>query len=360
MTTIPAIKTTVRQSNIELLRLVVMGMIVLHHFIFHGLGLFRNIYFGEPAIMNVSDTDMALIADSFLICAVNVFVLISGWFSIKFKAKGFVKLFAICSFFALIGYSVYLNRNGIAFDMGQLLRLIKRCVCVISMRTWWFVQLYFILMFLSGPINKYVEVSSKKSFLYTICVFLFLNVYLGWIQGIEFVKDGYNLFNFIMLYLMGRYLRLYWNNDYSKYRDIIVFVFSSIATAALTIILHHKGLYIYMALSYNSPFVIISAVSLLLLFTKFDFKSKIINLLASSSLAIYLFQEGVFNVYPYIKEMYITGMPAMKFALMIVLFFVLSMLVPIAIDKLRLLVFGKVEEKAADVLDKKVFQKYIE
>ena len=50
----------------------------------------------------------------------------------------------------------------------------------------------------------------------------------------------------------------------------------------------------------------------------------------------------------------------MKFALMIVFFFVLSMLVPIAIDKLRLLVFGKLEEKAADVLDKKVFQKYIE
>lgn len=176
MTTTPAIKTTVRQSNIELLRLVVMGMIVLHHFIFHGLGLYRNLAFGEAPLMDANDTKLALIADSFLICGVDVFILISGWFSIKFKAKSFVKLFAICSFLALIGYSAYLIRNGIPFDLGQLLRLVKRCVCVISMRTWWFIQLYFLLMFLSTPINKYIENASRKSLIYSIGILLFMNV----------------------------------------------------------------------------------------------------------------------------------------------------------------------------------------
>lgn len=310
--------------------------------------------------MDADDTKLALIADSFLICGVNVFILISGWFSIKFKAKGFVKLFAICSFFALIGYSAYLIRDGIPFDMGQLLRLFKRSVCVISMRTWWFIQLYFLLMFLSAPINMYIENASRKSLIYTIGILLFMNVYLGWIQGIEFVKDGYNLFNFIMLYMIGRYLRLYWNNDYGKYRDLLVFIAASIVTALLALLLNRMGRNTYVALSYNSPFIIIASISLLLLFTKFNFKSNLINLLASSSLAIYLFQEGVFNVYRNIKAMYMTDVPAVKFALMIVLFFVLSMLVPIVIDKLRLLMFSKLEEKAADILDKKVFQKYIE
>ena len=61
MTTISAIKTTVRQSNIELLRIVVMGMIVLHHFIFHGLGVFRNLYFDEPAIMSERDTGLVFV-----------------------------------------------------------------------------------------------------------------------------------------------------------------------------------------------------------------------------------------------------------------------------------------------------------
>lgn len=360
MITTPAIKTTIRQSNIELLRLVVMGMIVLHHFIFHGLGLFRNLYFREPAIMSDRDTGLALIADSFLICGVNVFILISGWFSIKFKAKSFVKLFAICSFFAVLGWGIHLAINDIPIGGGILLRFVKRAVFVISSKTWWFIQLYFLLMFLSCPINKYIENASRKSQVYTIGVLLFMNVYLGWIQGIEFVKDGYNLFNFIMLYMIGRYLRLYWNNDYGKRRDLLIFIAASIATAVLALLLNRMGRNTYMALSYNSPFIIIASISLLLLFTKFKIKSNLINLLASSSLAIYLFQEGVFNVYRNIKAMYMTDVPAVKFALMIVLFFVLSMLVPIAIDKLRLYVFGKLEEKATDVLDKKVFQKYIE
>ena len=107
-----------RDSNIELLRIVVMGMIVLHHFIFHGLGVYRNLVFGEPAVMNVRDTNYALALDGFLICGVNVFVLISGWFSIKFKAASFVKLFAICSFFAVLGYSIYLYRNDIPVGGG--------------------------------------------------------------------------------------------------------------------------------------------------------------------------------------------------------------------------------------------------
>jgi len=354
-------RTLQRESNIELLRLVVMAMIVLHHFIFHGLGLYRFLQFGDAAIMDATDTRYALVADSFLICGVNVFVLISGWFSIKLKAKGFVKLFAICSFFSVLGYVIYLAKGG---DWGgyfiETLKFIKRGLCVISSRTWWFIQLYFVLMFLSGPINKYIEVASRKSLLLIIIVFLFLNVYLGWIQEVEFVKDGYNLFNFIMLYLIGRYLRLYWKNDYKAYKDLLVFIGASVATAATALLLDRIGGNVYMALSYNSPFIIIGAISLLLLFTKMHFSSKLVNYLAASSLAIYLFQEGCLNCYRYIKQMYIGCVGIGHFLLMIAVFFILSMLVPIAIDKIRLLLFGRLEEKTAKVIDEKLVKRYIE
>lgn len=356
------VKPLQRESNIELLRLVVMGMIVLHHFIFHGLGLYRFLQFDEVAIMDVADTRYALVADSFLICGVNVFVLISGWFSIKFKARSFVKLFAICSFFAILGYAIYLiisGLNGWGY-MAIALRFVKRAIFVISSKTWWFIQLYFILMFLSNPINKYIEVASRKSLLLTILVFLFLNVYLGWIRGVEFVKDGYNLFNFIMLYLIGRYLKLYWKNDYTAYKDLMLFLVASVATAATALMLDKIGGNVYMALSYNSPFVIIGAIALLLLFTKMHFTSTIINYLAASSLAIYLFQEGVFNAYRYIKQMYIDGVGIGYFIMMITLFFILSMLVPIGVDKIRLLLFGHLEEKTAKLIDEIVLKRYIE
>ena len=102
-----------RESNIELLRLVVMAFIVLHHFIFHGLGQYRFLAFGETPLLFSSQIDYALIVDSFLIAAVDVFILISGYFSIKFKASRFVKLFSVISFFAMIGYCNYLYINGL-------------------------------------------------------------------------------------------------------------------------------------------------------------------------------------------------------------------------------------------------------
>lgn len=103
-----------RESNIELLRLVIMAFIVLHHFIFHGLGQYKYLALGASPLLSGSQIDCALIVDSFLIAAVDVFILISGYFSIKFKASGFVKLFSIVSFFAMVGFCNYLYTNGLS------------------------------------------------------------------------------------------------------------------------------------------------------------------------------------------------------------------------------------------------------
>ena len=69
--------------------------------------------FGKTPLLSSSQIDYALIVDSFLIAAVDVFILISGYFSIKFKASGFVKLFSVVSFFAMIGFCNYLYTNGL-------------------------------------------------------------------------------------------------------------------------------------------------------------------------------------------------------------------------------------------------------
>ena len=74
-----------RESNIELLRLVVMAFIVLHHFIFPRLGQYRFLSFGKTPLLSSSQIDYALIVDSFLIAAVDVFILISGYFSLSSK-----------------------------------------------------------------------------------------------------------------------------------------------------------------------------------------------------------------------------------------------------------------------------------
>lgn len=350
-----------RESNIELLRLVIMAFIVLHHFIFHGLGQYRYLALGASPLLSGSQIDCALIVDSFLIAAVDVFILISGYFSIKLKASSFVKLFSIVSFFAIVGFCNYLYINGLSGGVIiSIAKVFKRGFFVVSNSTFWFIQYYFILMFLSGAINKYVEVASKKSLLSTIYVLLFVNIYLGWIREVAFVTDGYNLTNFIMLYLIGRYLKLHYKKNIAKKYDLILFLCSSIITAILAVTLYHFGLDTYRAFCYNSPFVLVSAVSLFMLFSKVQYQSKVVNYLAASCLAIYLMQEGGINGYSYIKSIYLLYGVTPTFWFWIGLFFILSMLLPLIVDKIRLMIFARAENKASQIIDNHVFKRFFE
>ena len=155
--------------------------------------------------------------------------------------------------------------------IGSIGRIAQRGIFVISNKTYWFIQYYFILMFLSSPINKYVEVATKKSLLTTILILLFVNVYLGWMQDVTFVTDGYNLTNFIMLYLIGRYLKIYYHKHIARKYDLLLFAGSSTITAILAVVLHRSGIDTYRVFCYNSPFVLISAISLFMLFTKIQY-----------------------------------------------------------------------------------------
>lgn len=79
-----------RQTNIELLRLLLMFMILMHHFLVHGL---HTAGFSE-------DYDAELLAtalDPFFFVGVNCFVMISVFFGIKLKFTGLYKLFVQCA-----------------------------------------------------------------------------------------------------------------------------------------------------------------------------------------------------------------------------------------------------------------------
>jgi len=68
-----------RQSNIELLRIISILMIVIHHVLVHG-------------IYNAVNNSTLHFIDSFVIYGVNIFLLISGYFTINLKWKSVINL----------------------------------------------------------------------------------------------------------------------------------------------------------------------------------------------------------------------------------------------------------------------------
>lgn len=342
---------TQRQSNFELLRLVAMGFIVLHHFIFYGMNLFSGLALGESIDLEPRIYDSLLVLDSFLIIGVNLFVLISGYFSIKLSFKGLVRLFGITAFFGMLTY-VYCSLHEGNFQLSSLL---ARLFLPLSRSRLWFVRIYFVLMLLSPFINKVIDNIGRRGLLYALIVLTFINIWIGWLNGKEqTLYNGYNVLNFIYLYCIGRFLHLYGIGTVKRGYCVATYLLCGIIIGAGCIFLRNRGINPFRLLYYNNPLLILEAVAFFLLFLRFPFYSKAINSMAAGCLSIYLMQEGGINFYDSVASAYSRWGISWTFLGLVFVFFVLSMFVPLLIEKVRQLAFGKVEKRISSWLDNKV------
>ncbi|MEG1916408.1 MAG: acyltransferase [Muribaculaceae bacterium] len=274
-----------RQSNIELLRIISMLFILVVHFDGAALGL--------PAIMNFADLQnfgvvSKEVIEAISIIGVNCFVLISGYFGIKFSIKGLVKFTLWCLFYSVI---IFIVKSAITpgyFTAEGLL-----CSFLVYSHTdLWFLPAYLGLYLLSPLLNMGIESFSKRSFQWCIIAVLFLNVYLGWLQEGKINPTGYNVMQMIMVYLIGRYIGLYWLKDVRN-KPHLRFIFIA-WYINFTILIFISAFYLNSgkAFAYNSPFVLAASVCFFLIFTTFKFHNVAINYVATSAFAVYLIHKS--------------------------------------------------------------------
>ena len=105
-----------RQSNMELLRLVAMMMILVMHMDYGAFGL--------PTAESVENAPMTTFGRIFVehlcLVAVNVYVLISGWFGIRPKMKSFVRLMLQVAMYSIIITGAFLLLGKATFKIGYV------------------------------------------------------------------------------------------------------------------------------------------------------------------------------------------------------------------------------------------------
>lgn len=190
-----------RNSSIELLRLILMFMILVHHAIVHGLGL-RDWDTGDISqiLISGSTLTMATFINSLCICAVDCFVFISGYYGIKSVRSKSKTLIAILLFYTLFFNSVPDFVNG--FIDGGLNSLM-----FLSHSRYWFVIDYLFLLLLAPLLNKYDGMDQRYRTILIVGLTV-ITVYFGFIWSHAANSNGYTLFQFIYLYLLGRFLRV--------------------------------------------------------------------------------------------------------------------------------------------------------
>lgn len=324
-----------RSSNMEALRLLSMFFVLALHanyFIWHA-----------PTARELASTAVCsflrVFAEAACIVAVNVFVLISGWFGIKPTFRGLATLLFQVMFASFASFLIALIFLPEALDLTSIFNYL-----------WfggsrWFVPAYLTLFLLAAPLNSFIENGSEKQLRRFIVAFYLLVYVYGYFVDCLKIDSGYSGLAFIGLYALARYVRLY-AHEFCNHSAPWFFG----AYLALTICL---SLFACLAIiyrlpadpfSYLSPLVILSALSLLLAFSKLSFQSKAVNWLAASCFAIYLIHTNPLLVGQFIslcKKIW-RNADSIPAALALTLLYLLAVgFACILIDKVRLLLWRK-------------------
>lgn len=284
-------KKNIRDSSMELLRIVAMSMIVVLHFLSHGIkleNLPNNLYY---------------FLTPFFICGVNLFFLISGYFQVKYSLKGILRLIFLVFFFGLINLLLLFYFVGY-FSINNAIRLF---LFPVSSSPYWFLAVYLILIIISPILNSFIKLLSIPQYNKFLIVFTFITVYnCGF--GFNYAgRFGYSLIQCIYLYFVASYLRInkYFLKNWNKYYFLEIF-FASTLTDSIVNYYHPNPIFI----SYNGIFILLSSLSLFMFFTRIKIQNRIINSLATAALGCYLLQDGTFGngfFYSYMNEIYLNS-----------------------------------------------------
>lgn len=283
----------VRDSNIELARIVAMLLILALH-------AFNNYFWNNLSSQVTAQNVIAILGEAFTSCAVGLFVFISGWYGIKRKVKSIVNIAFQVIFYGIIICLVVSIIKG-SFQWKGL----KETLLLSD--SLWFIKSYFLLYILSPVLNSFVEKADKRQFQSVLIAFFLFQSIWGWLNFAEEFNYGLSVVFFIFIYLLARYIRLYAHKitEFSKFVYLGVYCLSAILVSLLLFVKHYYGiipLTEHMLMSYVCPFMVLSSVSLFLFFTKLHIKSKAINWISASCLSVYLIHANAL-VAPYYRAM---------------------------------------------------------
>lgn len=199
-------KNKYRNSSVELFRIIAMLMVVTVHYnsAFLPVSLHMSEHFNLDTVSVHSITQS--IIESLAVVCVNCFLVITGFYGIRFKGKKFWNLWVVLFF-------IYVPCE-IAMEIyhGEILPKTLLTDVIAFTHENYYAQCYLMLLFLSPVLNTFIDKNGKKILPYAL-VFWGIEIVFDWIrhnQSLGFAQ-GYSLIHFILMYILGRTAFLYRN-----------------------------------------------------------------------------------------------------------------------------------------------------
>ena len=274
-----------RNSSLELLRIICMVFIILYHYVLHGVHI-KDI--NNLPLFNGVLTSIMLIGGR-LSC--DVFVLITGYFLIKQKIniKKLIKLLIKIFIYSVGIYIILRCLNLVKTDFQTL----KEQLLPIIYGNW-FVKYYVIIYILSPFLNKMINGLDKTSHFRLICILIIVWSIIPTFT--EFTWSFSSIDAFLVMYLIGAYIRLYPRENKNNNTNVIILLVGVALLMIISIFIAYKMPPFENAEDFfyklNNFFMVMVAIYLFKVFENIQFVNKPINYIASSVLGIYLIHDN--------------------------------------------------------------------
>lgn len=221
------------------------------------------------------------IFESASIVCVNIFILISGWFGIKFSYKGLMNFLFQCLYFIC---GLYIGAVLLGYANWTITTMAS---CLILLKSNWFVLSYIGLYILAPALNIFIEKASKLQYKNLLILFFIFQTIYGWTGTTKWIMAGYSTFSFIGLYLLAGYVRKYGWTFVTNWGGLIYVLTIPIISICYWFMKKyniHGDMYAYI-----NPLVILASLGIVSSFHKIQIRhSKTINWIAASSFAVFL------------------------------------------------------------------------
>ena len=354
-------KEKVRSYNVDLLRIISMMMVVT----LHSLSRSGMLTETEGIIFNLS-----WFLEIVCYGAVDIFLLISGYFGVKskFKLSRILSLWLQVVFY-LITVEVILQ---VIHGEFHIIPILKTITPVLS-NQYWFFTCYFILCFFTPFINKLINESSKQlnQVLFGILIFIFSVLPFIAMSPIAYAKEidffnvnrGYSVIWCTVVYTLGALLsKLEISQYFKKSTCFLNYWLGVFLTFGIWILCQKNDVYGYFAVSYTSPLIVFASISLLLFFTKIKLNAmieKIVKFFVPEVFSVYLIHSNP-HIYTYytnsVRYLLNYDFPIIFLNLMIII--LLVYMVSSIVEFIRLKLFSPIDKWIKKIDQQKINQMF--
>lgn len=296
--------TSMRSSNIELLRILCCFFVLIEHFCeVDGFGGFDLV--GNNKLNFVCMNALYSLSRS----AVNIFIIISGYFMINNNKRKFGKILSL--FFITILCS---ELSYILFTLIRHEEISIGHIAFLLLPRSYFIYIYIALYAISPFVNIVLMSLDKKQYLnfliWMILLFSIWSTFINFVlplfnaEGLSDVYTvtqtdsgrGFSIVGFVLMYCLGGYVKRFKVEISTK--KIVVCLLGCISIITVVSVFIPKSS--VAILNYDSILVIIESLCIFIMAERIKLQKKVINFVAQSVIWVYLlhrnFEKAIMNL----------------------------------------------------------------